>query len=65
MATLEDVFWNVKEMFLKEFNHLNEWRHAGKDMIRNNKVVCLSIGMTTMILGIFASCCNVSMLENI
>lgn len=45
------------KIFLKEFDHLNELRHAEGDM--------MSIGMPTVILGIFALCYNVSILENI
>lgn len=55
----------LKKMFLKEFDHFNELRHAGEDMIRSNGVVCLSIVIPTIVLGILALCYNVSILRNI
>lgn len=52
------------KMFLKEMDHLNELRQAGEDMTGRSRMVCLSVSMPTVILGLFASCCNVTILEN-
>ena len=55
----------LKKMFLKESDHPDELSHAGGDRIRSNRVICLSLDIPTIILGVLALCHNVSILENI
>lgn len=50
---------------LKNFGLFNELRHAKDDRIKDNRVVCLSIDIPTVILGILALCSHINILKNI
>lgn len=55
----------LNEENLKNFGLFNELRHAEDDRINDNRVVCLSIGIPTVILGILALCSHINILESI
>lgn len=48
------MYPGMSKKILKKFGHFSELRHAEEDRIKRNRVVCLKIGIPTVILGILA-----------
>lgn len=44
----------LKNMFLKEFDHLNDFSHAEGERIKSNRLACLNLNIPIVILGVLA-----------
>lgn len=44
----------LKNMFLKQFDRLNDFSHAEGERIKSNRLACLNLNIPTVILGILA-----------
>lgn len=44
----------LKNMFLKQFDPLNDFSHAEGEKIKSNRLACLNLNIPTVILGVLA-----------